>query len=225
MVSEKRAELILFNGKVITLDRDNSVASAVAVNNGCIVAVGTNEEIKRLSSPKTRLMDLKGKTMLPGFVDSHCHLGLASRSFYYYVDGRCPPNKSVGDMLERIDQRVRETPKGHWIVVHCSMFGNLKLAEKRYPNKKELDSVAPENPVALLSSMHTQIVNSKALELVGITQKSGKPPEGGYIERDEITGEPTGVLKEFHQTLPIPPFTVAQTEKALRAMVTECWIK
>ncbi len=181
--------------------------------------------MKKLSNSETQLVDLKGKAMLPGFIDSHCHLGLASRSFYYYVDGRCPPNKSVGDMLDRIRQRVRETPKGNWIIVHCSMFGNLKLAEKRYPTRNELDSVAPENPVLLLSSMHTQIVNSKALELLSISPKSAKVPSGGKIERDEITGEPTGVLKEFHQTLPIPPFTSAQIEEALEAIVPECWIE
>ncbi len=218
-------EFIFINGKIVTLDPNNRITSGVAIGEGEIIAVGSDTEIKKLSNSETQLMDLKGKTMLPGFIDSHCHLGLASRSFYYYVDGRCPPNKSVGDMLERIRQRVRETPKGNWIIVHCSMFGNLKLAEKRYPTKKELDSVAPENPVLLLSSMHTHIVNSKALELIGITPKSAKLPPGAKIERDEITGEPTGVLKEFHQTLPIPPFTSAQTEEALKAIIPECWIK
>lgn len=223
MAEQKERVLIFLNGKILTLDSKETIASAVAVKNGRILAVGEDNQIRRIASG-AHAVDLKGKTMLPGFIDSHCHLGLSSRSFYYYVDGRCPPNKSVADMLDRIAQRVKETPKGEWIVVHCSMFGDLKLADKRYPTKRELDSVAPDHPVVLLSSMHTHIVNSYTLRLAGITGQTADLPVGGKIECDQA-GEPTGVLKEFHQALPIPPFTSEQIEAALAAIIPEYWIK
>jgi len=206
------------------LDSNDTIASAVAIRDGRIIAVGSEEEVKRISDDATQLIDLRGKTMLPGLIDSHCHLGLATRSFRYYVDGRCPPNRSTADMLERIRQRVRETRKGEWITVHCSMFGNLKLAEKRYPTKAELDSVAPDNPVVLLSSMHTCIVNTCALELAHITKESIASGVG-KIEKDEITGEPTGVLLEYRTELPISSFSCEQVKDAIKVGIREYWVK
>jgi len=225
MMEQKKADVIFFNGKIVTLDARDTIASAVAVTDGRILAVGSDEEIKETSDSETRLVDLGGKTMLPGLIDCHCHLWVSTRSFRYYVDGRCPPNKSVRDILERIRQRTKETPKGTWIAVHASMFGNLKLAEKRYPTKEELDSVAPEHPVVLLSSLHTYIVNSRALELARITKNTAELPGGGTIERDRTTGEPTGVLKECHEALPISPFTYDQLKETLRVEVPKYWIR
>jgi hypothetical protein len=225
MVSHENAAVVFFNGKIVTLDSNDTIATAVAIKNGRILMIGSDDEAKRVSNSATDLIDLRGKTVLPGFIDSHCHLGLATLSFRYYVDGRCPPNKAIADILERIRQRVRETPKGEWIIVHGSMFGNYKLAEKRYPTREELDSVAPENPVVFLASLHTSIVNTYVLKSAHIAKKSPELPEGGEIERDKTTGQPTGVLKECHQLLPIPPFTYEQIKETLSVDIPLYWVR
>lgn len=123
MVTCESAEAIFYSGKIVTLDSNNTIASGVATKGGNILAVGSDGEIREVSNPSTKFVDLRGKTVLPGFIDSHCHLGRSATSFKYYVDGRCPPNKSIADMLERIRHRVKRTPEGESITVHCSMFG------------------------------------------------------------------------------------------------------
>lgn len=222
MGTNESAEIAFFNGKIVTLGPTDTIVSAVATRNGRILAVGSDEEVKRLSDSKTRFIDLEGKTMLPGFIDSHAHLGKATLSLRFNVDGRCPPNKSVGDILERIRQRVRQTPKEQLIIVHGNIFGDLKLEEKRWPTKAELDSVAPEHPVVLIATAHTHIANTCALRLANITKESSNPP-GSEIERDEITGEPTGVLREC--MLFAPSFTYEEIKETLRLVVPEYWVK
>jgi predicted amidohydrolase YtcJ len=224
MRPNKKADTVFFNGKIVTLDSNDTIAKAVAVKDGRILAVGSDEEVKKAADSTTSLIDLGGKTMLPGFIDSHTHLGPASLNFRYNVDGRCPPNKSVSDILERIRQRVKETPKGEWIVTTMSMFADLKLTEKRFPTKDELDIVAPEHPVLILASLHTQVVNTYGLKLANITKETSDPP-GGKIELDETTGQPTGILRECNKLLPIPPFSYEQFKETARDLATQYWVK
>ena len=224
MTVREKPDVILWNGKVVTLDSADTLAAAVALKNGRIIAVGDDEEIKKDAGPAVQLIDLKGKTVLPGFIDSHTHLGPSAVSFRYYVDGRCPPNKSVADILERIRDKARNSPEGEWIVANMNVFTDRKLAEKRYPTRKELDSVAPRHPVLLLASAHTQIVNTRALELAGIG-KNSPDPSGGKIEKDEATGEPTGVLREGRKLLPLPPISYEQLKESLRRTIPEYWVK
>ena len=224
MVKDEKADVAFFNGKIVTLDPHDSIATAVGIKNGRILAVGSNEEIKKISGSVARLIDLKGKTMLPGLIDPHTHIGICSLSARYEVDGRCPPNKSVAEVLDRIRQRVRETPKGKWIIVRLSMFGDQKLAEKRFPTKEELDLVAPEHPVVLQCSAHAQIGNTCTLKAAGITKETPNPP-GATIERDEKTGEPTGIFKEMLGFLPYPPYSYQQIKNTIKIAMTEHWLK
>jgi predicted amidohydrolase YtcJ len=126
--------------------------------------------------------------MLPGLIDSHTHIGPCALAARYEVDGRCPPNRSVNDILERIGARVKTTPKGEWIVARLSMFADQKLAEKRYPTRTELDRVAPEHPLLLKCSAHAQLVNTFALRKANIKAQTPDPP-GAKIERDKETLE------------------------------------
>ena len=225
MAAHESPDRVFFNGKIVTLDSNNSIFSAVAVKDGEIMAVGADEEIRMMADEASRLIDLKGKTMLPGFIDAHCHLGLTSRSFRHYVDGRCPPNRSIQDILDRIHEKTAKTPKGEWIVVHMSMFGNSKLAEKRYPNRKELDSAAPEHPLYCLASMHTQIANSYALKMANVTKETARALKGVDIELDKTTGEPTGVLVECHDLLPVTQLTYDEMKETLKEGIPEYWVK
>lgn len=223
MGNEKQG-LAFFNGKIITMDSEESIATAVATTNGRIIAVGSDEAIKRTSDPKDRLIDLKGKTMLPGLIDPHTHFGICSLAARYEVDGRCPPNKSVSEILERIRQRVKETPKGTWIITRLSMFADEKLIDKRLPTREELDAVAPEHPVVLQCSAHAQIGNTCTLRTANITKDTPNPP-GAAIERDETTGEPTGRFSEMLGFLPYPPYSYEQIKETIRDALAKRWVR
>lgn len=224
MISKEIADTIFFNGKIVTLDSNDTIVSAVAVKNGRILGVGSEEKVKRISNSESMFIDLKGRTMLPGFIDSHTHLAWSTLVFRNFVDGRCPPNRSISDILERIRQRAREIPKGEWIPVQGSFFANFKLTEKRLPTKEDLDRVAPEHPVVYVNTVHSAILNTYALKSANITRDTPDPPDG-EIERDETTKEPTGGLKEWHSLLPIMSFTDQQIKETIRDVVPNYWIR
>ncbi len=216
-------DTLFLNGKVVTLAADNPIVSAVAVKGGRIMAVGSDDEIKGISGDDTEIVDLNGKTMLPGLIDSHCHFGLATRSFIHWVDGRCPPNKSIPDILERIRQRAEQTSNDEPIFVHGSMFGNYKLAENRYPTKEEFDSAAPEHPVVFFASMHQVITNSATIKMARIEDDTDILPGGVHIERDKETGKPTGVFKEG-SPIGIPSLPYDQLKETLKEGITKYWL-
>ncbi|MGQ9680886.1 MAG: amidohydrolase [Candidatus Bathyarchaeia archaeon] len=198
------ADLILFNGKIITVDEKETIAEAVAVKDGRIVSVGLNDEVLRMRGAETKTIDLKGKTIVPGFIDSHCHMlstGLG------YVSGNLDLSEeggvsSIVDLKSKIKERASKTPKGEWIV--GVKEDDQKLSEKRHPTRWELDEAAPEHPV-IVSTVggHFSIVNSCALKLAGV-DKSTQDPEGGVFDRDPVTGELTGGVHEKAQELFMP---------------------
>ena len=200
------ADLVLLEGKVITVDPNDSIAEAVAVKNGNIVAVGHNSEIAKLAGPQTQVVHLGGRSVLPGFIDAHTHLeGIAA--FHRMLDIHVPPLKDVDDILEKVRNEVKVKKPGEWIV-GAGGWGQV------LPTRGQLDSVAPDNPVVLRESAHVQILNSKALELLGI-DKNTVPPLGGNIYEDPVTGEPTGKIQEMPQVwqskIPPPPMKSANS--------------
>ncbi|MEV8638511.1 amidohydrolase, partial [Streptosporangium sp. NPDC051023] len=219
------ADLILVNGDVLTVDADFSVARAVAVRDGRILAVGETAEIEALAGPETRVIDLAGRTLLPGINDSHLHgaaWGLTRPPFALSVGS--PAVESIADIVETVRQATETTPAGEWITGLGWDLGYLAevLADpSRRPHRSDLDAVSPDHPVALTDfSAHMLWVNSKALEVAGITRETVAPP-GGVIDVD-AAGEPTGILKEaaqaFVQDL-IPPADVEQRKEAIRSAV------
>jgi predicted amidohydrolase YtcJ len=223
LIDHADPDVVFLNGKVVTLDAGGTITSSVAVKKGKVVCAGSDEEMRKCAGSTARIIDLHGKTMIPGFVDSHTHLGPASLSFRHYLDGRCPPNRSVKEILERIEERALHIPPGEWIVMNMNVFTNLKLKEKRFPTREELNRVAPRHPVLILASAHTQIANSCALNLAKITGRTSDPP-GGKIERD-AGGKPNGILRECRRLLPIPPFTFEEIKESLRTMTQEYWVR
>ena len=193
------ADLVITNGKVITVDKDFSIKQAVAVKEGKIVSVGTNDEVKSFIGSNTQVLDLKGKPILPGINESHMHPAFfgATRP-PLAIDLTYPAVKSIPDMVEALRKTASETPPGEWI----RGFGwdQASLEECRndpskLPRKCDLDAVSPDHPVAFTDfSCHTLLVNSKALEIAGVT-KDTPDPVSGEMERDD-NGEPTGILKE-----------------------------
>lgn len=181
------ADLILYNGKIVTVDAAFSIQQAVAVKNGRITAVGDSQQILRAErGPRTRLIDLAGRTVLPGLIDSHLHPLEAGLSEFREP---LPPLDSYAAIQDYIRAQARRTPKGQWIVVPRTF--PTRLRELRMPTREVLD-VTQDHPV-LFDASYVVVVNSVALRLSGITRETPDPPHGEII-RDE-RGEPNGILR------------------------------
>ena len=190
------ADTILINGNIITVDERRPKAEAIAIESGRILAVGSNEEINRLRDRRTRVIDLQGKTVIPGLIDGHLHfVGLGSGGGS--LD--CSEAKSETDVAALVRRAVARAKPGEWITGDNWHTGNW--GRETWPKKKSLDEVAPNNPV-FLRGMHGHAgwANSKAFEIVGIN-KTTSDPLGGKILREPETGEATGILIENAQAL------------------------
>lgn len=182
--------LVLVNGKILTLDGQSRVAEALAVRDGKIVAIGDTAMIRSLAVSQTRTIDLQGKTLVPGLIDTHAHFKAAGLSDYVVnMSGA----KTVADALAAIKQFVAKKKSGEWII-GGAWHPPSQLTERRYLTRQEIDSVAPNNPVYLRTVGHFSMANSLALEKAGVT-KDTPNPSGGSFERD-ATGDLTGVLVE-----------------------------
>jgi hypothetical protein len=219
-------DLIITNGKIITVDEAFSTAEAVAVKDGKILAVGTSREIEALIGDDTRVLDLKGAALLPGINDSHIHLGSFGLSRPPLVlDVAFPTVKSIADIAATVGDRVAGASPGEWIQGQGWDEGFLTecVADpSRNPTRYDLDAVSPDNPVALTDfSGHVCWANSKALVLARITRDTADPP-GGTIVKDPVTGEPTGILLEnaawLIRMLMPPPSADMQREGLLTAI-------
>jgi len=199
-----RATLALVNGKVWTVDENRPVAEAVAVREEIIIAVGTGEQVQPFIDENTQVIDLKGKLVLPGFIDAHTHFMDAGLKLLG-IDLR--QAKDTQDFARRIKERAEELPSGEWI-----MGGNWdheRWPVKEHPRKELIDPFTPEHPVFVPRlDGHIALANSKALELSGITRDTPSPP-GGTIAKDPTTGEPTGILMDramdlVERVIPLP---------------------
>ncbi|NOU70395.1 amidohydrolase family protein [Paenibacillus sp. LMG 31458] len=186
------ADLVFHNGQVITVDRSNRTVEAVAVKGNRIVAVGSNDEMNIWIGEETKQIDLMGKSLLPGIIDSHLHI-LSWGTAKLAVSCKQPHIQSIGDVLNELKQLAERTPQGQWI--RAFGFNDTKIAEQRYPTRWELDEISKDQPIMITRTCHhISIVNSKALELAGIDENT-PDPDSGRIGRDE-NGVPNGVLVE-----------------------------
>jgi len=219
------ADLVVRNGKIITVDAKGTVAEAVAAWNGIIVRVGTNGDIEPLIGEETRTIDLAGRTMVPGFIDSHTHNVLVGEFLYNFklLDMAAELNPSIVDAQQRIREKVKETPKGDWI--GGRNFDPEGIREGRWPTRDELDVAAPENPlIIMIRGYHASVVNSRALELAGIIRDTPNP-EGGIIDKDPVTGEPTGVLRDVPIMKTVVPQARLEDLKDGLAAASEQYVK
>ncbi|MBT7466666.1 MAG: amidohydrolase family protein [Bacteroidetes bacterium] len=182
------ADLILVNGKIITVDGDASIAQAVAVKDSLILAVGTNAEILAYQGPETDTRNLSGRTVTPGMIDAHLHLMYYGQAENDYVNLRHA--NTISEVVQALAARVALTPEGEWIIGD----GYFKLEDMRMPTKWDLDSVSPNNPIFLNSQGgHYGSANSEALRIAGIDADT-PDPVGGIIQKDSVTGEPAGIF-------------------------------
>jgi predicted amidohydrolase YtcJ len=181
-------DLILHHGKVITVDKDFTIRQAVAVRAGRIVKVGADADVLAMKGPETTVVDLQGKTLTPGLIDSHVHPGAAMTEF----DHRVPEMESVADVLDYVKKRAAVVGEGKWVTVRQVFI--TRLREQRYPTRVELDEAAPKNPVMFATGPDASL-NTLAMNVSGI-DRDFKATDGGpgYAERDSV-GEPTGILR------------------------------
>ena len=190
------ADLMLINGSIYTLDEAKPRAEAVAIRGDRIVFVGSNGEAAPYRGPETEVIDLAGKTAVPGFADSHAHLsGIGARE----MDLNLEAAASLSDLLAAVEERAGRSEPGEWIVGRGWIEGQWDPPV--FPTRWDLDKVSPQNPVWLVrADGHGGVANSLALRVIGV-RKGVKDPPGGRILRHPATGEPTGMLIDRAQSI------------------------
>jgi predicted amidohydrolase YtcJ len=183
------ADLIIRDAHIVTVDPKFSTASAAAVRDGRFIRVGSDVDVLKTKGPKTRVIDLHGKTVLPGFNDTHVHL-TAGEDLETQVD--LTHIRSIKDIQAAIAARAKQVKPGDWIAGTRGWW-EYQLAEARLPTRADLDAAAPNNPVSI-PGPHYVIVNSLALKLAGVTRDT-PDLQGGQIYKDS-SGEPTGLLMD-----------------------------
>ncbi len=209
--SQAKADLLLLHGNIYTVNETQPHAEAVAVKNGRIVFVGSNDAAGKFQA--RQVVDLHGRTLLPGLTDSHCHIfGIGERELTLNLAG----TNTLGDFLAKVAERATKTPPGKWVTGRGWIETFWKPAQ--FPTRQDLDKIAAENPVFLTrADGHASVANSAALKIANI-DKNTPNPFGGEILKDKQTGEPTGMLTDSAQELVrkhIPKPTPAEREQAL----------
>ena len=205
-------DLILINGNIYTVDEKRPRAEAIGVKKDRVVFVGANADAKKLAREETRVVDLGGKTVVPGLTDSHCHIfGIGEREMTLNLEG----TNTREDFLTKVKERVVQTGHGKWITGRGWIETFWK--SPRFPTRHDLDEIAPGSPVLLTrADGHAAIANSAALGIAKI-DKNTPNPFGGEILKDKATGEPNGMLLDNAQDLVakhIPKPTEAERQQA-----------
>jgi predicted amidohydrolase YtcJ len=188
------ADLIFTGGRVHTVDATDAVVPALAVGGGRVLATGSDADVRALRGPGTRVIELNGRSLLPGFIDAHAHLaglGMAEIS----IDCKAPGMQSIGALQRAVRERAAAQPAGTWI--RGRGYDQSRLAERRHPNRLDWDAVAPDHPVIFIRTCgHIASVNSRALAAAGIGDETPDPPGGRY---DRADGRNLGVAYETAQ--------------------------
>ncbi len=217
--AQERADLVLRGGKIVTMNPKQPQAEAIAIVGRRIARVGSDREIEEMIGPNTRVIELRGRLVVPGFIESHGHLlGLGQSRLILDLRG----TRSAEEVAERVARKAREAKPGEWILGRG--WDQNEWPRKDFPTHEVLDRVAPRHPVYLTRvDGHAAWVNRRALELAGITRETADPP-GGRLIRD-ARGRPTGVLIDRAMNLVarlIPPRSREENKRALLLAIEEC---
>jgi predicted amidohydrolase YtcJ len=214
--ARQKADILLFNGTLITVDKTFSIQQALSIRGSRIQAVGTNDAIKAFAGPNTRVIDLDGRAVIPGIVDAHAHM---DREGLKKIQPALQNVSSIQDILAAVKQELKKKKPGEWLV--CMPIGNPpyydeipeRLAENRYPTRWEIDKVSPKNPVyirGIFGPWNTRpsisVANSLAFQLAGINSQTQSPHPSVVIERND-RNEPTGVILD-HNMMPVTEFSL-----------------
>src|SRR6267154_1545976 len=183
------ADVIFHRGLFTTLDRSNPTASAIAIKDGLFTAIGNERETMKLRGPSTKVIDLRGRRVLPGLIDNHLHIIRGGLNFN--MELRWDGVRSLSDAMNMLKRQVAVTPSPQWVRV-VGGFSEHQFAETRLPTIDELNAVAPDTPVFLLHLYDRAILNAAALRAVGYTKDTPTPPGGEIVHGPD--GTPTGLL-------------------------------
>ena len=209
------ADLVLRGGKVITVDQQNRVASAVAVVGNRIAAVGTDQEMGPMVGPRTQIVELKGRVLLPGFIDSHSHVEGLATSEHFLVPVQAPPLKDAAEIIAKLKERAAQVPPGTWIVGQGTY-------NQVMPTREQLDKELPQHPVVLRWSAHDLLLNHMANEMAGLGRGAPDPKGMGRIERAQ-NGEPA-ILRDAGIDLPLPQPTFEQMREWIPATLRDFYL-
>lgn len=208
------------SSKLISMARDpGRDDNAIVVKGDSILDVGPRSRVEGALGDGVTTYDFGNRPIMPGFVDVHVHPEMASLALYNRVDVHTPPRETIDDVIEAFRQNMDMADETGWLFGHGSLFQDQKLKDKRLPNRRDLDKVSTEIPVAMMAGGHNLILNSKALELVGIGP-GFRVPAGATVELEE-SGEPNGIIKDLEHLLPIPRPDLSTKERALKAISSE----
>jgi predicted amidohydrolase YtcJ len=210
------ADLVLRGGKVITVDAQDRVAEAVAVTGNRIAAIGTNQEIARLIGPQTKVVDLNGRALLPGFIDAHSHVEGLAESEHAMVPIQAPPLKDAAAIIAKLKERAAQVPPGTWIVGQGTY-------NQVMPTREELDRNFPDHPVVLRWSAHDWLINHRADEKADLNRATPDPKGAGRIERAP-NGEPM-ILRDAGIELHLPRPTYQQMREWLPVTLKDFYLK
>ena len=220
-----RGDMALVNGNVLTIDDAAPRAEAVVARGGRIVHVGSNEEARSLAAGLP-VFDAGGRTVVPGFIDGHTHLEMTCLALTQCVSCAAPPFASLAEIAAELEAAVERTPANlehpEWIIGRSSFGLHLRVPEGRLFTRHDLDAISEQHPIAVFSSLHVGMLNTRALRELGLWDRAGDPPMGIVIHRDD-DGLPTGVVTEMWDLL--PPFATQDVEQALREKARELFVE
>jgi predicted amidohydrolase YtcJ len=221
----RSADPVVLRGRVLPLkDNGPKEVEGAAIDRGRISSVGSGGELATPAGAAE--VDFGDRVVLPAFVDPHAHLEITSVARYSMADCRAPSHKNIGEALEALSEKARETEKGEWVMGEANLFFDQKIEDKRLPTRKELDSVTTDHPMILRAGGHTSVLNTQALEITDVTKYIGKQGMmGGAVVHLGDDGEPTGVISELDKALGLPTLDHDQLRAALEQGIDNLFLQ
>jgi predicted amidohydrolase YtcJ len=210
-------DLALINGKVMTLDASQPEAEAVLVRRGRIVLVGKSDAVKA-QARGAKVFDAGGRTVVPGFIDAHCHMEVTSAALQYCADVHTPPLKSIAEIQDALRVWGDKIARDQWIVGRGDFNFENAIVEKRLPNRLELDAVSQDRPVMVFAGRHITMANTTALKRMGVWDPQSNLPRGTLVHRDS-SGVPTGICTEVFYYM--PDYSIDQMKVAVKAIAPD----
>ncbi len=211
-------DLAIVNARLITMDEGRPEAEAALVTDGRIALVGKTDEVKAAAG-NARELDAGKRVVVPGFVDAHAHFELTCLGASFQAACHTPPYTSLREIVKVLESKASDTPKGQWVIGRGSFSMREKLQERTLPTRHDLDAVTTEHPLILFSGLHVAMMNTRALQELGLWDR--EPPRGVRVLR-EASGQPSGIATEVWDLL--PGYPLADVREAVRAHAKEIFI-
>ena len=210
-------DLAVVNAKILTLDVKRPRAEAALVRAGRIALVGSTQDV-RAAAGRAQVFDAAGRTVVPGFVDAHCHMEVATSAAAYMVSVHTPPHTSLAGIKETLRKKVASTPKGGWIIGRGSFNLENNVTEKRLFTREDLDAVSQDHPIVLFSGRHVTMANTAGFKGMHLWERDSTIERGTIVYRDEA-GVPTGLATEVYYHL--PAYSVDEVKRAIKTHVRD----